>query len=287
MKIDIKDLYDKIQKKKEKGVLLNVTNIKVEDQLGQCCGLYAMAWGMCYLQNITSLNSLIYPVRKHYNKKSKQRSMRDIAKNIMKKSAIGEIFKGDDMVELGKHIGLSTKKEVVTTQSGFDTTIKENIDKGRPIIVPFAVSDTTEEAINDTGGDAHWCIAFGYVEKVGGGRWIIVTHWGTWYKYDSAILFSSTRSIKDHEYGAFRKIKKTIQNPSKSIPYQTSEKRKDYLPFDKDKDKSLHIPIKDGWYYDETVIKRNIPKLIASDFAGNMIVITTPRLPSKAGRKSV
>lgn len=164
-------------------------------QRGSTCGLYALEW-------VLSVRVKGIPAPKATQDKQRNPvdplhpSLRKLAKQ-KHFTAIGELFRVDDVVALAAEYGVPAVKKNVLTRDELFKEIKTAVDGDNVVLVPFCVENPAGFP-QQTGEGAHWCAAFGYADGTSVDlRRVLVTHWGQYFEFDVDSLQRSNACIAD------------------------------------------------------------------------------------------
>ena len=120
-------------------------------QRGSTCGLYALEGVIRALDPNTTYRATA-------EGKTDVISLRDIAKNKLGITVIGEIFHASDLMALAKFIGLKAK---LCTKTDWKKVIRDAIDSDKYVIAPFGV-DAKSGQPQTTGANPHYCVVYAY-----------------------------------------------------------------------------------------------------------------------------
>jgi hypothetical protein len=200
------------------------------NQRGSTCGLYALEGVLRALDPGTKYRA----TKDHASGNQDVISLREIAKNKLGITVIGELFHASDLMALAKFVGL---KSALHTNANWKDVIATAIGSGRYVIAPFGVDTATGEP--QTSGDcAHWCVIFGYAFWLGpapttsvampflpGSLWTppqpqdppsyaIVRHWGRNFCFLMEQFMKSSQALKNFPKQSWQK-----QSGSKNLSY--------------------------------------------------------------------
>jgi hypothetical protein len=179
-----------------------LNRLPVNKQVGATCGIYALQAALQMQGDKIAPRKQVFGDWRSNPGILRKGSIRGMAKE-MGLTKIGEIGGAADLVALagGLGVGAKTKTERFSSKDELWTLIRDAIDAGKGIVMPYACAGDDGAPAWSVGADgfAHWCLLFGYAEykKDWGAPRVFMTTYGNYLAVSPYELFKANQRIQD------------------------------------------------------------------------------------------